>query len=128
MHSEPVAPVSRPPLLFTEPPIVSASAGPSACDGRVGLGAAAGARSRARAGARADRAGGAPKDGQTVTADPEVVIYAQRTLPGADQTAYTLTLNQRPIDPATAAATPARSAPASRSACPCMPSARARTA
>jgi hypothetical protein len=42
----------------------------------------------------------APKDGQTVTADPAVVIYAQRTLLGADQTTYTMTLDQRPIDPA----------------------------
>lgn len=44
----------------------------------------------------------APKDGQRVTADPEVIIYAQRMLGGVNQVAvaYTLTLDQHPIDPA----------------------------
>jgi hypothetical protein len=42
-----------------------------------------------------------PEDRQTVGSDPEVVIYAQRTLGGVEQVAYTLTLDQRPIDPAT---------------------------
>jgi hypothetical protein len=41
----------------------------------------------------------APQDGQTVAASPRVVIYAQRTLGGVDQVAYTLTLDQHPIDP-----------------------------
>lgn len=41
----------------------------------------------------------APHDGQTVDANPQVVIYAQRTLGGVDQVAYTLTLDQHPIDP-----------------------------
>lgn len=42
-----------------------------------------------------------PEDRQTVGSDPEVVIYAQRTLGGVEQVAYTLTLDQRPIDPGT---------------------------
>lgn len=42
----------------------------------------------------------APKADQTVAADPEVVIYAQRMLGGIDQVAYTLALDQHPIDPA----------------------------
>lgn len=42
----------------------------------------------------------APKADQSVTADPEVAIYAQRMLGGIDQVAYTLTLDQHPIDPA----------------------------
>lgn len=33
----------------------------------------------------------APEAGQTVGADPQVVIYTQRTLAGVDQVAYTLT-------------------------------------
>lgn len=41
-----------------------------------------------------------PQDGQSVGANPEVVIYAQRTLGGVDQVAYTLALDQHPIDPA----------------------------
>ena len=43
----------------------------------------------------------APQAGQTVDADPQAVIYAQRTLGGVDQVAYTLTLDQHPIDPTT---------------------------
>jgi hypothetical protein len=42
----------------------------------------------------------APQDGQTVGPNPQVVIYAQRTLGGIDQVAYTLTLDQKPVDPA----------------------------
>lgn len=43
----------------------------------------------------------APQAGQTVDADPQAVIYAQRTLGGVDQVAYTLTLDQHPIDATT---------------------------
>jgi hypothetical protein len=52
----------------------------------------------------------APQDGQTVDPNPQVVIYAQRTLGGVDQVAYTLILDQKPVDPAsgrTGAAWPA---------------------
>lgn len=41
----------------------------------------------------------APEAGQSVGADPLVVIYVQPTLGGIDQVAYTLTLDQRPVDP-----------------------------
>lgn len=50
----------------------------------------------------------APKDGQTVTAGPEVVIYAQRMLLGAEQTTYTLQLDQRPIEAANGPAQPSK--------------------
>ncbi len=50
----------------------------------------------------------APKDGQTVTANPAVVIYAQRMLLGADQTTYTIALDQRPSDPANGPSQPAQ--------------------
>ncbi len=65
----------------------------------------------------------APKDGQTVTANPAVVIYAQRMLLGADQTTYTIALDQRPSDPANgpSLASPPRSALASN--CACLPAA-----
>ena len=65
----------------------------------------------------------APKANQTVTADPEVVVYAQRMLGGIDQVAYTLTIDRRPVDPPAAHGL-VRSAPASRSTCPPRPQPR----
>jgi hypothetical protein len=53
----------------------------------------------------------APQDGQTVDPNPQIDIYAQRTLGGVDQVAYTLTLDQRPIDPASGRISAARPTP-----------------
>jgi hypothetical protein len=65
----------------------------------------------------------APKAAQTITADPEVVIYAQGMLGGIDQVAYTLTLDRPPSTPPTVvpptAHGPGRSARARRSTCRC---------